>query len=109
MLESVSTDSRHYPQVRGARFAEGGGRFTGMPRMTLRLSYLTWKLRALCWVLRRLRAGGVRVEYKKAPDLAARRELCDQTGGRRRKLGGNQARMNKAIFRPILAVGRPER
>ena len=24
--------------------------------MTLRLSYLTWKLRALCWVLRRLRA-----------------------------------------------------
>jgi hypothetical protein len=23
----------------------------------IRLSYLTWKLRALCWVLRRLRAG----------------------------------------------------
>ena len=57
MLESVSTDSRHYPQVRGARFAEGAGRFTGMPRMTLRLSYPTYKLRALCWVLRRLRAG----------------------------------------------------
>ena len=57
MLESVSTDSRHYPQERGARFAEGGGRFTGMPRMTLRLRYLTLKLRALCWVLRRLRAG----------------------------------------------------
>jgi hypothetical protein len=35
MLESVSTDSRHYPQECGARFAEGGGRFTGMPRMTL--------------------------------------------------------------------------
>jgi hypothetical protein len=33
-------------------FAEGGGRFTGMPRMTLRLRYLTLKLRALCWVLR---------------------------------------------------------
>jgi hypothetical protein len=31
MLESVSTDSRHYPQERGARFAEGGGRFTAMP------------------------------------------------------------------------------
>ena len=40
MLESVSTDSRHYPQERSARFAEGGGRFTGMPRMTLRLRYL---------------------------------------------------------------------
>ena len=26
-------------------------------RMTLRLSYPTYKLRALCWVLRRLRAG----------------------------------------------------
>jgi hypothetical protein len=25
--------------------------------MTLRLRYLTWKLRALCWLLRRLRAG----------------------------------------------------
>jgi hypothetical protein len=57
MLESVSTDSRHYPQVRGARFAEGGGRFTGMPRMTLRLRYRILKLRALCWVLQRLRAG----------------------------------------------------
>jgi hypothetical protein len=36
MLESVSTDSRHYPQERGARFAEGGGRFTGMRRIALR-------------------------------------------------------------------------
>jgi hypothetical protein len=36
---------------------KGGGRFTGMPRMTLRLRYRVWKLRALCWVLRRLRAG----------------------------------------------------
>ena len=43
MLESVSTDSRHYPQERGARFAEGGGRITGMPRMTLRLRYRTLK------------------------------------------------------------------
>jgi len=25
--------------------------------MTLRLRYLTWKLRVLCWVLRRLRGG----------------------------------------------------
>jgi len=25
--------------------------------VTIRLRYLTWKLRALCWVLRRLRAG----------------------------------------------------
>jgi hypothetical protein len=39
MLESVSTDSRQYPQVRGARFAERAGRFTGMPSMTLRLRY----------------------------------------------------------------------
>jgi len=50
----------------------GGGRFTGMPRMTLRLRYLTWKLRALCWALRRLRAGQrrpkvMRVEYQKCP------------------------------------------
>jgi hypothetical protein len=44
-------------KVRGARFAEGGGRFTGMPRMTLPLRHLTLKLRALCWVLQRLRAG----------------------------------------------------
>jgi hypothetical protein len=29
----------------------------GMPRMTLRLRYRTWKLRALCWVLERLRGG----------------------------------------------------
>jgi hypothetical protein len=36
---------------------KGGGRFTGMPRMTIHLRYLTLKLRALCWVLRRLRAG----------------------------------------------------
>jgi hypothetical protein len=49
MLESVSTDSRHYPQVRGAHFAEGGGRFTGMPRMTLRIRilYRSLKIRAL--------------------------------------------------------------
>jgi hypothetical protein len=39
MLESVSTDSPHYPQERGARFVEGDGRFTAMPRMTLRLRY----------------------------------------------------------------------
>ena len=57
MLESVSTDSRHYPQGRGGRFAEGGGRFTGMPRITLRGRYLTLKLRALLLGLRRLRAG----------------------------------------------------
>jgi hypothetical protein len=74
----------------GARFAEGGGRFTGMPPMTLRFRYLTLKLRALCWVLRRLRAGatrlagtagGTRVDYKNAPDLATQKELCDQTRG----------------------------
>jgi hypothetical protein len=35
---------------------KGGGRFTGMLRMTLRIRYLTWKPRALCWLLRRLRA-----------------------------------------------------
>jgi len=67
MLESVSIDSRHYPQLGGARFGERGGRFTGMPRMTLRLRYLTLKLRALCWVLRRLRAGRAFVEYNKSP------------------------------------------
>jgi hypothetical protein len=54
--KALAPISRHYPQERGARFAEGGGRFAGMPRITLRLRYLTLKLRALCWVLRRLRA-----------------------------------------------------
>jgi hypothetical protein len=35
----------HYPQERGARFAEGGGRFTReCPAWMLRLRYLTWKL-----------------------------------------------------------------
>ena len=47
MPESASTDSRQYPQVRGARFAERAGRFTGMPRMTqlacIRIRYLTLK------------------------------------------------------------------
>jgi hypothetical protein len=47
MPESASTDSRQYPQVRGARFAEGAGRFTGMPRMTqlacIRIRFLTLK------------------------------------------------------------------
>jgi len=38
MLEAFITDSRHYPQERG------GGRFTGMPHMSLRLRYLTLKL-----------------------------------------------------------------
>ena len=41
---SKALASRHYPNERGARFSEGGGRFTGMPRMTLRLRYRTWKL-----------------------------------------------------------------
>ena len=53
MLESVSTDSRHYPHERGARFAERGGRFTP-------IRYRTLKLRALRWVLR-LRRGRQRV------------------------------------------------
>jgi len=37
------------------------------------------------------------VEYKKAPDLAARNALCDQVGGRSHKPGIE-------IFRPILAA-----
>ena len=53
--------------------------------MTLRLRYLTLKLRALCWLVRRLRAGqrGWRDEsgIQKAPDLAGQRGLCDQTRG----------------------------
>ena len=47
-----------------ARFAKGSGRFTGV-RMTLRLRYLTLKLRALCWVLRRLRAPSVNATLRK--------------------------------------------
>ena len=46
MPEIVSTDFRHYSARTRCE------RFTGMPRMTLRLRYLTWKLRALCFVLR---------------------------------------------------------
>jgi len=61
MPESASTDSRQYPQVRGARFAEGGGRFTGMPRMTMRLRYLTLKVRALCWVFAAAARGATRL------------------------------------------------
>ena len=64
-------------------------------------------------VLRRLRAGqrsgrdesGI---HKKAPDLAARRALCDQTRGRGRKLGGNQARMNKQYSGQSWRSPRPE-
>jgi hypothetical protein len=41
---------------------KGDGRFTGMPRMTIRLRYRTWKLHALCCVLRRLRAGRGRAD-----------------------------------------------
>jgi hypothetical protein len=41
MFESVSTDSRRYPQIRRVVDAS-------WDRMTLRIRYLTWKLRALC-------------------------------------------------------------
>jgi hypothetical protein len=83
--------------------------------MTLRLRYLTLKLRALCWILQRLRAGqrsgrdesGIQ---KKPPDLAARRALCDQTRGRRSQ-AWEEAKPElltniQAKFRPIfLAAG----
>jgi hypothetical protein len=71
MLESVSTDSRHYPQEGRARFAKGSGRFTGMRCMTRRIRFLTWKLRALIWVLRRLRA----VDYRKYREKSAELEF----------------------------------
>ena len=38
--------------------------------MTLRLRYLTLKLRALCWVLQRLRAGGAGSGKAKAGKIA---------------------------------------
>jgi hypothetical protein len=37
--------------------------------MMLRLRYHTLKLRALCWVLRRLRAGGTRRRKMTEPNL----------------------------------------
>ena len=40
-----------------ARESRGGNRLAIGERMMLRLRYLNLKLRALCWVLRRLRAG----------------------------------------------------
>jgi hypothetical protein len=63
-------NARHYPQERGARFVNAVDASREMPRMTqlacIRIRYLTWKLRALCSLLRRLRAGQ-RLEYKKSP------------------------------------------
>jgi hypothetical protein len=75
MPENVSTDSRHYPEVRGARFVEGRGRFTGMPR--IRIRYLTYKLRALCWVLRRLRAGRLSWVDAREPANCSRNRVAD--------------------------------
>ena len=66
MPEAARTDSRQYPQVRGARFAEGGGRFTAMPSMTLRLEASRALLGLVAACARGNAAGGMRVEYKKA-------------------------------------------
>ena len=49
------------------------------------------------------------MEYKKAPDLATRKELCDQTRGRRSQ-AWEEAKPEllsniQAKFRPILAAG----
>jgi hypothetical protein len=43
----------------GQRTRGSRARYAGKPRMTLRFRYRTLQLRALCWVLRRLRAGQV--------------------------------------------------
>ncbi len=48
------------------------------------------------------------MEYKKAPDLAARRELCDQTRGRSYKPGRKPSQNEQAIFRPILTAAAAE-
>jgi hypothetical protein len=51
--------------------------------MTLRLRYLTWKLRALMWLLRRLRAGRGRSERDAdsvAPDVAPAKSGLDCDG-----------------------------
>jgi hypothetical protein len=47
---------------------------------------------------------GKRVKYNKAPDLAARSALCDQTRGRSHKPGRKPSQNEQAIFRPILAA-----
>jgi hypothetical protein len=65
--------------------------------MMLRLRYRVWKIRCAgsCGGCARGNPGGrTRVEYKKSPDLAARRGSCDQTRGGAgvASLGGNQAR-----------------
>lgn len=44
-----------------------------MARMTPRINYLTWKLRALCWVLRRMRAG--RAACVAGVNVAMRKEI----------------------------------
>ena len=81
-------------KVRGARFAEGGGRFTGMPRMMLCLRYLTLKLRALCLVLRRMGAGQRRLacaaelRRRGAPNLLGRPDQGLRLNRRLRRLVG---------------------
>jgi hypothetical protein len=72
VLESVSTDSRII-RKNAVHASQGGGRFTGMPCMTLRLRirYRTLKLRALCWVLRRMHA----VDYRKYREKSAELEF----------------------------------
>jgi len=42
--------------------------------MTLRLRYRTWKLRALCWVLRRVRAGRDRLSRLDRGVVSSRRK-----------------------------------
>jgi hypothetical protein len=45
--------------------------------MTLRLRYLTLKLRALCWVLRRLRAGGAGAPFLARGVMSSREKQAE--------------------------------
>jgi hypothetical protein len=61
----------------------------------IRLRYLTLKLRALCWVLRRLRAGQCGWSEIQKP-LTGRAKCVMRPGqGQSQGLGGNQAGINK--------------
>jgi hypothetical protein len=80
MLESVSTDSRDYPQ-------EGGGRFTGMPCMTLRLRirYRVWCFACCagsCGGCARAIRRGVAPDLERARSGAAPRQEAASPAGR---------------------------
>ena len=76
-------------------------------RMTIRLRYRTLKLSALCWVLRRLRAGhGGRRDESEKPLIGRARSgvVRPDQGQKVTGLGGSQAKTNKQYSGQIQAI-----